>query len=72
MLRSVLFQILEQKSELLPVVFPILWAKQYEKRIAGEPSTWSETWTLRLLRAAFRRLIAKCHTYQDILFDRWA
>lgn len=59
MLRSVLFQILEQKPELLSVVFPSLWAKQYEKRISEEPSVWSEPWTLRILMEAFRRLISQ-------------
>lgn len=59
MLRAVLFQILDQKPELLPVVFPALWAKQYEQRLSGGRATWAETWTLRTLMAGFQRLIAQ-------------
>lgn len=68
MLRAVLFQILDQKPELLPVVFPALWAKQYEQRLSGGHATWAETWTLRTLMTGFRRLIAQQAVPAKIFF----
>ncbi|KAH6672603.1 hypothetical protein B0J14DRAFT_514181 [Halenospora varia] len=68
MLRTLLFQVLEQVPELIPVVFPSLWAKQYEKQLADKSSVWSETWTLRLLMEAFRRLIAQREIHVKLFF----
>ncbi|PVH69299.1 hypothetical protein DL98DRAFT_625614 [Cadophora sp. DSE1049] len=57
MLRSLLFQVFEQKPELLPIVLPSLWLKQYGKYLADGPhAVWSETWTLSMLMAALKRL----------------
>jgi hypothetical protein len=57
MLRSLLFQVFEQKPELLPIVLPTLWLRQYSKILADGPHVvWAENWTLSFLLTAFRRL----------------
>lgn len=57
MLRSLLFQVFEQKPELLPIVLPTLWLRQYSKILADGPHVvWSESWTLSLLLTAFKLL----------------
>ncbi|KAL5313509.1 hypothetical protein ACEPPN_017929 [Leptodophora sp. 'Broadleaf-Isolate-01'] len=60
MLRSLLFQVLDQKPKLLPIILPSLWLRQYRKYLADGPrAVWSEGWTLRVLMTAFRRLMTQ-------------
>ena len=59
MLRALLFQVLEQEPDLIPTVLPNIWAKIYLKFLRHAPSIWSESWTLRPLLAAFKRLLAQ-------------
>jgi hypothetical protein len=68
MLRSLLFQVLEQKPDLIPIVFPLLWAKQYGKWLADGISVWSESWTLRTLLSAFRRLVTQREIHIKLFF----
>lgn len=57
MLRSLLFQVFEQKPELLPIVLPSLWLKLHGKYLADGPrAVWSENWTLSMLMVALKRL----------------
>ena len=60
MLRSLLFQVFEQKPELISVVLPSLWLKQYGKYLADGPNVvWSEKWSLSMLMTAFKRLASQ-------------
>ncbi|PVH71502.1 hypothetical protein DL98DRAFT_435100, partial [Cadophora sp. DSE1049] len=57
MLRSLLFQVCEQKPELLPIILPSVWLTQYGKYLANGPHVvWSQTWNTSMLMEAFKRL----------------
>ncbi|KAE8444824.1 hypothetical protein EG329_014179 [Mollisiaceae sp. DMI_Dod_QoI] len=58
MLRSLLFQILDQHLDLIPVVFPEIWAKLYTLAIAQARYEWSE-WSIGRLIAAFKDTLAQ-------------
>lgn len=57
MLRTLLFQVLSQHPDLLPVVFPARWARAYSIRINGKPNLDSPSWSLRECAAAFKALL---------------
>lgn len=55
MLRSLLFQLLEQQPDLMPIAFPEIWASQYTKALSDPNALtlWSTPWTLGCLTRAF-------------------
>lgn len=57
LLRSLLFQVLNQRPGLIPVVFPLLWARSYTGAVSNMPGVFKEAWTLRSLKDAFRLLV---------------
>ncbi|KAH6716669.1 hypothetical protein BKA61DRAFT_732939 [Leptodontidium sp. MPI-SDFR-AT-0119] len=60
MLRWLLFQVLEQEPELLPIVLPSLWIMQYRAYLTvGPGAAWTEALTLGMLMTAFKRLTAQ-------------
>jgi NACHT domain len=68
MLRALLFQVLDQELDLIPIVLPDIWARLYSKFLSQAPSIWSEPWTLRLLLVAFKRLLAQKQINVKICF----
>ena len=61
-LRSLLFEVLQQYPELVPIVLPWLWARQYSNLVDKSHITAYNSWTLPKLEQAFKRLIE-----QDII-----
>jgi NACHT domain len=61
MLRSLLFQILSQQPDLIPIVFPEVWAIQYTKALYDQQDLlkWHEPWGLRRLLTAFKDALAQ-------------
>jgi hypothetical protein len=57
MLRALLLQVLEKYPQLIPIVLPITWAKQYSRLLEESPSAWSELWSLRELVAGFKSML---------------
>lgn len=59
LLRSLLFQILEQYPELLRIVFPTAWVHYYSFAVQGFGmirNCWTEPWSLESLKNALRAL----------------
>jgi hypothetical protein len=61
MLRSLLFQILSQQPDLIPITFPEVWAIQYTKALYDQQNLlkWHEPWSLRRLLTAFKDALAQ-------------
>jgi hypothetical protein len=59
LLRALLFQILNQQTDLIPIVFPLLWARTYSHLLLGESRIVNEYWSLRVLRNAFEILVTQ-------------
>ncbi|TVY82832.1 hypothetical protein LSUE1_G004720 [Lachnellula suecica] len=61
MLRSLLFQILEQQPDLVPVVFPDIWSSQYIENLSntGRLVKFTQLWTYRRLIGAFKDIFSQ-------------
>jgi hypothetical protein len=57
LLRTLLFQVLEQHPDLIPVVLPQVWATVYSKSLDVSSSAPYISWPLRLLMTALRSLL---------------
>lgn len=55
-LRSLLFEVLQKYEELIPVIFPWLWAKQYS-RLTDRSRLERNSWSLSQLKQGFKRLV---------------
>jgi hypothetical protein len=59
LLRALLFQILNQQTDLIPIAFPLLWARTYSHLLLGESKIVNEYWSLRVLKNAFQTLVTQ-------------
>lgn len=59
MLRSLLFQILEQEPDLIPIVFPGQWVNQYTTGVSDPNNImqWSRSWSIGQLVKAFKAAV---------------
>ena len=57
LLRALIFQVLEQYPDLIPVAFPMIWARRYSRALKSIPSVSTESWSLRLLMSAFKTIL---------------
>ncbi|KAL2063564.1 hypothetical protein VTL71DRAFT_5369 [Oculimacula yallundae] len=60
MLRSLLFQILSQQRDLIPVAFPEIWSIQYTRALYDQQDLvkWDKPWSLQRLIMAFKDTLA--------------
>jgi len=56
LLRALLFQILNQQTDLIPIAFPLLWARIYSHVLLDASSIINEYWSRRELKNAFQIL----------------
>lgn len=56
LLRALLFQILNQQTDLIPIVFPLLWARAYSHLLLGNSRIVDEYWSSRTLKIALQIL----------------
>jgi hypothetical protein len=56
-LRAILFQVLEQHPDLIPITFPDLWAEMYLKALAIKAVVSPKSWTLRRCILALEALL---------------
>lgn len=69
LLRSLLFQVLSRNPNLIPLVLPALWMKQYEVTSTAEHRIRTEkVWSLRELHEAFERLIKQQQVQISLCF----
>jgi hypothetical protein len=59
LLRALIFEVLNQQPDLIPVVLPLLWARTYDSLILNKIGLVNFSWTLRELKESFLRLIAQ-------------
>jgi hypothetical protein len=59
MLRSLLFQVLKQQPDLIPIIFPLLWATHYSSNVNKDGLTWVGDWSIKNLMASFKLLLAQ-------------
>jgi hypothetical protein len=57
LLRALLYEVLDQHSELIPVVFPGAWARLYTNCVRSMPSVVVESWSLSKLMTGFKILV---------------
>ncbi|KAH0538897.1 hypothetical protein FGG08_004553 [Glutinoglossum americanum] len=68
LLRALLFQVLEQYPDLIPVTFPAIWARRYSRAVKSIPSVSTESWSLRGLSAALKTLLQQTSLPLNICF----
>lgn len=57
LLRALLFQVLNENPDLIPIVFPLTWSRTYTRLIADKAGLVNESWSLRLLKDGFKLLV---------------
>ena len=57
LLRSLLHEVLRKRRDLIPIVFPRLWAKRYTDLIDSPVDFEREAWSLSKLKQAFKLLV---------------
>jgi len=60
LLRALTFEILQQRRDLIPVVFPRQWNERQKYPMEAIKNSMSISWTLSKLRRAFKRIFEKC------------
>lgn len=57
MLRAIIFSVLEEWPDLIPVLFPEVWAEYYSQELSLADYPWMRSWSTQRLEAAFRYLL---------------
>jgi hypothetical protein len=57
MLRAILFSVLDEWPDLIPIVFPERWAQYYSEELSLTSSPWTKTWSVERLESAFGCLL---------------
>lgn len=68
LLRSLLFQVLAQNPNLIPLALPAQWAEHYNKPLTLEHQIKTKIWLLRELHEAFERLIEQQQYQMSLCF----
>ncbi|CZR64409.1 uncharacterized protein PAC_14307 [Phialocephala subalpina] len=58
-LRAILFQVLDQHPNLIPIVFPEVWAELYSKGLAKNAFVPPQSWTLRQCTFALETILCQ-------------
>jgi hypothetical protein len=57
LLKTLLFEILNQQADLIPIVLPSTWARTYSGELGDKAGIFEEQWTLRRLTEGLQRLV---------------
>ncbi|KAE9375911.1 hypothetical protein N431DRAFT_481115 [Stipitochalara longipes BDJ] len=57
LLRALLFQILSQYPQLIPIVIPWQWSRKYSQLVSGSVENEPDIWTISKLKQALRLLV---------------
>ena len=68
LLRSLLFQVLVQYPDLIPLIFPSRWAQYYSSKLSLRQEIRPEPWSSRQLHEAFERLVCQIQYPLKICF----
>jgi hypothetical protein len=68
LLRSLLFQVLGQQPELIPLIFPVRWAQLYSGKLSLGQEVHPDPWSSRQLHDALERLIRQTQYPLNICF----
>ncbi|PVH80336.1 hypothetical protein DL98DRAFT_654744 [Cadophora sp. DSE1049] len=55
--RALLFQVFNDKPDLIPIVLPLTWSRTYTRLIADKAGLVNESWSLRSLKDGFKLLV---------------